>query len=145
MENQNLDTLKEVKTTFTAEALKENLNKALDEIKLLCEKREYVVKGSFDNIIDKINLDNSTLSYRKKLARKIYFFLKKKNRRTMSTLISFIKRRNLLGEYELSIKASVMEQEINKMREEYKKLTEEKEKLRIAFKEKKRLFYEKNK
>lgn len=145
MENQNLDTLKEVKTTFTAEALKENLNKALDEIKLLCEKREYVVRGSFDNIIDKINLDNSTLSYRKKLARKIYFFLKKKNRRTMSTLISFIKRRNLLGEYELSIKASVMEQEINKMREEYKKLTEEKEKLRIAFKEKKRLFYEKNK
>lgn len=145
MENQNLDTLKEVKTTFTAEALKENLNKALDEIKLLCEKREYVVRGSFDNIIDKINLDNSTLSYRKKLARKTYFFLKKKNRRTMSTLISFIKRRNLLGEYELSIKASVMEQEINKMREEYKKLTEEKEKLRIAFKEKKRLFYEKNK
>lgn len=145
MENQNLDTLKEVKTTFTAEALKENLNKALDEIKLLCEKREYVVRGSFDNIIDKINLDNSTLSYRKKLARKIYFFLKKKNRRTMSTLISFIKRRNLLGEHELSIKASVMEQEINKMREEYKKLTEEKEKLRIAFKEKKRLFYEKNK
>ena len=145
MENQNLDTLKEVKTTFTAEALKENLNKALDEIKLLCEKREYVVRGSFDNIIDKINLDNSTLSYRKKLARKIYFFLKKKNRTTMSTLISFIKRRNLLGEYELSIKASVMEQEINKMREEYKKLTEEKEKLRIAFKEKKRLFYEKNK
>ena len=145
MENQNLDTLKEVKTIFTVETVKTNLINALTEIKALCEQREYVVRGSIDNIIESINLEGSTLSSRKKLARKTYFFLKKKNRRTMSSLIAFVKRKFLIEGYEISIKPSLLEQEIVKMREEYKKISEDKEKLRLTLKEKKKLFFEKSK
>lgn len=144
MENQNTDILKDVKTTFTKEVVKTNLINALNEIKQICEKREYVVRGSIDNIVNELNFEDSTLTSRKKLARKIYYFMKKKSRRTMSALISFVKRKFVKGEYDLSIKPSALEQEIDKMREEYKLKRAELETLRVAFKEKKKEFFLKN-
>lgn len=144
MENQNTDILKDVKTTFTKEVVKINLINALREMKHICEKREYVVRGSFDNIINELNFDDSTLTSRKKLARKIYYFMKKKSRRTMSALISFTKRKFIKSEYELSIKPSLLEQEIDKMREEYKTKRAELEVLRVTFKEKKKELFFKN-
>lgn len=143
MENQNTNIYKDVKTTFAKEVVKENLIKALSEIKDICIQREYVVRGSVDNLMQEITLEDSTLSSRKKLARKIYYFMKKKSRRTISSLISFVKRSFLKAEYELSIKPSLLEQEIDKLRDEYKKKKEEVEALRISFKEKKKLFHEK--
>lgn len=145
MENQNTDILRDVKTNFTKEVVKENLVKALNEIKDICTQREYVVRGSLDNLIQEITLEDSTLSSRKKLARKTYYFMKKKSRRTMSSLISFVKRKFIVGEYEFSIKSSILEQEIDKLRDEYKKKRKETEDLRLEFKSKKQVLFQKNK
>lgn len=142
MENQNTNTLKEVKTVFTKEVVKENLIKALNEISKIASEREYVVRGSIEGLISEINLDNSTLSSRKKIARKTYYFMKKKTLRTATALISKAKK-FLAAEYELSIKPSILEQEINKMRSEYKQKRIELEVLRLALKERKKLLNEK--
>ena len=85
-----------------------------------------------------------TLSSRKKLARKIYYFMKKRSRKTMSALLSFIRKRYLGEEYRVSIKPSLLEQEIVSMREKYKIAYKETEALRIELREKKKLFYQKN-
>lgn len=144
MENQNTDILKDVKTNFTKEVVKENLIKALGEIKDFCTQRDYIVKGSLDNLMQEVNLEDSTLSSRKRLARKIYYFMKKKSRRTISSLISFVKRKFIPGEHELSIKSSILEQEIDKLRDEYKKKRQETEELRLEFKSKKKVLFQKN-
>ena len=68
----------------------------------------------------------------------------------MSALISFTVKRFLApvelveNEYKVKIKLSLLEQEIISLRENYKKLYTESEAARIALKEKKKLFYEKN-
>lgn len=142
--NQMNDGLKELKSSFEINAVKSNLVSSLQEIQIICKNKEYVVEGSLDKIISDINLESSTLSSRKKLAKKIYYFTKKKSRKTMSALISFTVKRFLSEEYRVKIKLSLLEQEIISLRENYKKLQKESEASRIALKEKKKLFYEKN-
>lgn len=147
METKNniTDGLKEIKSSFEANTLKANLTLALEEIKNLCVKKEYIVEGSIDNILSNINFEKSTLTSRKKLARKIYYFLRKKSLKTMSSLLSFIRKAFLGEEFRVSVKPSILQQEINVLREKYKKLYKETEEVRIAFKEKKKIFNEKNK
>ena len=142
--NKVNDGLKEIKSSFEISTVKTNLITALNEIKTICEQKEYVVEGSIDKMISDINLENSTLSSRKKLARKIYYFTKKKSRKTMSALLSFIRKRFLGEEYRVSIKPSLLEQEIVALRESYKKMRQETEAVRLQLKEKKKLFYSKN-
>lgn len=142
--NKVNDGLKEIKSSFEINTVKTNLITALNEVKAICEQKEYVVEGSIDKIINDINLENSTLSSRKKLARKIYYFTKKKSRKTMSALFSFIRKRFLGEEYRVSIKPSLLEQEIVSLRESYKKMRQETEAVRLQLKEKKKLFYAKN-
>jgi hypothetical protein len=142
--NQVNDGLKEIKSSFEISTVKTNLITALGEIKTICEQREYVVEGSIDNMISDINLENSTLSSRKKLAKKIYYFQKKKSRKTMLALLSFVRKRFLGEEYRVSIKPSLLEQEIVTLRESYKKMCQETEVARLQLKEKKKLLYSKN-
>lgn len=142
--NQMNGGLKDLKSSFETNAVKSNLISSLQEIQIICKNKEYVVEGSIDKIISDINLESSTLSSRKKLAKKIYYFTKKKSRKTMSALISFAVKRFLTEEYRVKIKLSLLEQEIISLRENYKKLYTESEAARIALKEKKKLFYEKN-
>jgi len=141
--NKTNDGLKEIKSSFSISTVNTNLVAALNEIKTICEQKEYVVEGSIDKLAD-IDLTNSTLSSRKKLARKIYYFMKKRSRKTMSALLSFIRKRYLGEEYRVSIKPSLLEQEIVSMREKYKIAYKETEALRIELREKKKLFYQKN-
>lgn len=143
--NQNVDVLKQIKTSFESAVVKSNLITALKEINTICSQREYVVTGDVNKIIADINLENSTLSSRKKLARKIYFFTKKKSLRTMSALLSFVRKRFLSEEYRITIKPSLLEQEISTLRDKYKKLLKETEDTRIQFRAKKKEFYEKHK
>jgi hypothetical protein len=141
--NQMNGGLKDLKSSFETNAVKSNLISSLQEIQTICKNKEYVVEGSLDKIISDINLESSTLSSRKKLAKKIYYFTKKKSRKTMSALISFTVKRFLTEEYRVKIKLSLLEQEIISLRENYKKLYTESEVARIALKEKKKLLYEK--
>lgn len=71
--------------------------------------------------------------------------MKKKSRKTMSSLLSFIRKRYLGEEYRISIKPSLLEQEIVSIREKYKAFYKQTEAIRIELKEKKKLFNEKNK
>ena len=142
--NQMNGGLKYLKSSFETNAVKSNLISSLQEIQTICKNKEYIVEGSLEKIISDINLESSTLSSRKKLAKKIYYFTKKKSRKTMSALISFVVKRFLTEEYRVKIKLSLLEQEIISLRENYKKLYTESEAARIALKEKKKLFYEKN-
>ena len=138
--NKVNDDLKTIKSSFEISAVKKNLITALQEIKEIAAKKNYVVEGSIDKIISDINLENTTLCSRKKLAKKIYYFTKKKSLKTTSSLLSFV--RKLMGEeYRVTIKSSLLEQEIVSMRQNYKKLYAETEAARIAWKEKKKLFY----
>lgn len=146
METKNTmtDGLKEIKSSFEKNTVKANLIIALQEIKLIADKKDYVVDGSLDKIISDINLENTTLCSRKKLAKKIYYFTKKKSLKTTSSLLSFVKK--IMGdEYRVIIKPSLLEQEIVTLRNSYKKLYTETEATRIAWKEKKKMFNEKNK
>ena len=143
--NQNTDVLKQIKTSFESSAVKTNLTTALEEIKTICSQREYVVEGSIDKIIADINFEKSTLTSRKKLAKKIYFFTKKKSRKTITALLSFIRKSFLGEEYRVSVKPSLLEQEIISLREKYKKIFKETEETRIQLKAKKKEFYGKSK
>lgn len=142
--NKINDGLKEIKTSFSISSVNTNLVAALNEIKEICKQKDYIVEGSIDKLITDINFENSTLSSRKKLARKVYYFMKKKSRKTMSALLSFIRKRYLGEEHRVSIKPSLLEQEIVALREKYKAFYKQTEAIRIELKEKKKLFYSKN-
>ncbi len=141
---QMTDDLKKIKSSFDVSTLKENLTTVLIEAKKICEERNYVTEGSIDEAMSNIKFENSTLTSRKKLAKKMYYFIKKKSLKTMSALFSFIKKTFLGNENKLSVKPSLLEQEIISLRKNYKKLYQETEAARIAFKEKKKLFYTKS-
>ena len=140
---QMTDDLKKIKSSFDVSTLKENLTTVLIEAKKICEERNYVTEGSLDELTSKVNFNNLTLTSRKKLAKKMYYFMKKKSLKTMSALFSFLNK--IFLEYgKISVKPSLLEQEIVLMRKNYKKLYQETEAARIAFKEKKKLFYTKS-
>lgn len=141
--NQTNNPLKEIKETFTEQAVSQNLKSAIEKIKSICKEREYVVDGNLDEVFEKLNLSTSTLSSRKKLARKIYYFEKKKSLRTIRSLISFVKRRFVGEDLKISIKPSILEQQIAELRESYKKLRAETEVARLKYKEAKVLFNQK--
>ncbi len=141
--NQSINPLKQIKETFTEQAVSQNLKSAIEKIKLICKEREYVVDGNLDEVFEKLNLNPSTLSSRKKLARKIYYFEKKQNLRTMRSLISFVKRRFIGDDLKISIKPSILEQQIVALREKYKTLRSETETARLKYKEAKVLFKQK--
>ena len=143
MEITKTDGLKEIKSSFSISSVNANLVAALNIIKTICEERDYIVDGSIDKIIIDINLHNSTLTSRKKLARKIYYFMKKKSRKTMSALLTFIRRRFLGEDYKISIKLSLIEQQIIALRTKYKGLRSETEEARLKYRKAKELFKEK--
>lgn len=142
--NQMNGGLKELKSSFETNAVKSNLISSLQEIQIICKNKEYAVEGSLEKIISDINLESSTLNSRKKLAKKIYYFTKNKSRKTISSLLYFVRRRFLTDEHKVIVKPSLLEQEIITMRQVYKKMYFETEAARIALKGKKKLFYEKN-
>lgn len=139
-----INNLKEIKTTFTNEIVKNNLITAIEQIKIMCQQKNYNVDGHIDKIITDFNLNNSTLSSRKKLAKKIYYFMKKKSIRTMNALFSIIRKIFLGEDYKITIKHSTLEQEVIASRIKYRALQKEVEAARLVYKEKKKLFYPKS-
>jgi hypothetical protein len=137
------DSLKLIKETFTEEAVSQNLKSAIEKIKTICTQREYVVEGDLNLIFENVYFNPSTLSSRKKLARKIYYFEKKQNLRTIRTLLSFIRRRFTGDEFKVSVKPSALEQQIDVLRSKYKTLRSETEEARLKLKEAKILFNQK--
>lgn len=139
MENKNqiTDGLKDIKTSFEKNTVKANLILALEEIKTICLKNKYVVEGSIDKIIADISLEESTLTSRKKLAKKVYYFMKKKSRKTISGLLYFVRKRFLTDEHKVTVKPSLLEQEIITLRKAYKKSLAELTVLRTDLKAKK--------
>lgn len=140
---KNIDDLKEIKTSFGVDTVKSNTIKALQEVDAICKQKEYVVSGSIEKLISELNLENTTLTARKKLAKKIYYFEKKKSLKTMTAMVSYVYKR-FAGDCKVTIKPSLLQQEIVTLRENYKKLYKETEEVRLKLKEKKKLFFEKN-
>ena len=140
---KNIDDLKEIKTSFGVDTVKSNTIKALQEVDAICKQKEYVVSGSIEKLISELNLENTTLTARKKLAKKIYYFEKKKSLKTMTAMVSYVCKR-FAGDCKVTIKPSLLQQEIVTLRENYKKLYKETEEVRLKLKEKKKLFFEKN-
>lgn len=120
--------LKEVRKQFSEKDIKSNLSLCEFEILRLITNN----KWRFDRNLAqntslseslKIDLTNSSLSFRKRLARRIYIFLKKKNINSINLLIRTINKNS-----NIAIKESLLEEEINTLRrryKEFKKLTEE--------------------
>lgn len=141
--HQTSDPLKLIKETFSEEAVSQHLKSAIEKIKTICAQREYVVDGDLELVFENVHFNPSTLSSRKKLARKIYYFEKKQSIRTIRSLLSFIKRRFVGEDFKVSVRPSVLEQQIDGLREKYKTLRAETEAARVKFKEAKILFKEK--
>ena len=141
----NIDELKDIKTSFGVDTVKSNTIKALQEVDAICKQKEYVVLGlkGIEKLISELNLENTTLTARKKLAKKIYYFEKKKSLKTMTAMVSYICKRFSV-DCKVTIKPSLLQQEIVALRENYKKLYKETEEVRLKLKEKKKLFFEKN-
>lgn len=139
IQNKITNDLKEIKSSFENNVVKSNLISALQEIVKISKEKEYVVEGSIDKVIFDINLENSTLTSRKKIAKKVYYFQKKNSLKTMSALLSFIRKRFLGEEYRVSIRPSILEQEITALRERYKNILKEIDVTRSELKEKKKL------
>ena len=141
----NIDELKDIKTSFGVDTVKSNTIKALQEVDAICKQKEYVVLGlkGIEKLISELNLENTTLTARKKLAKKIYYFEKKKSLKTMTAMVSYVYKR-FAGDCKVTIKPSLLQQEIVTLRENYKKLYKETEEVRLKLKEKKKLFFEKN-
>jgi len=141
--HQTTDPLKLIKESFSEQAVTDHLNSAIEKIKTICAQREYVIDGSIEKLLENTKFNPSTLSSRKKLARKIYHFEKKQNLRTIRSLLSFMKRRFAGEDFKVSVKPSLLEQQIVTLREKYKSTRAEAEEARVKFKEAKVLFNQK--
>lgn len=114
-----METSKKSGLDYSNQAIKNQLNIAVNEIKKRISEKNLVVEGDLSQI-ENINLDNATKSSKKKLAKKIYYFLKSGTRRKMNAMIAFIYRRFLPGEKKVVILPSVEQQAIEKARKEFK-------------------------
>jgi hypothetical protein len=105
---------------YSDQAIKTNLQNAVNEMKKIIEERGLVLEGDL-NPIDGIELYHETKSSKKKLARKIHYFLKAKTRRKMNILLAFVFKRFLKDLKKAFVSISKEQQEIEKSREEFKK------------------------
>jgi hypothetical protein len=141
---QITEDLKKIKESFSEKDLKENLKTAINEIKEIAKAKDYVIEGDIDKLLNVETITFDSLSSRKKLSRKIYFFMKKKSIKTANSLLAFARRRFLSEEPKISISPSLLEQQRLEARKKYKALMKEAEVARLVYKEAKKKFNEKN-
>ena len=104
---------------YSNQAIKQNLQNAVIEIKKRISEKNLVLEGDLSSI-ENIDLENATRSSKKKLANKIYFFMKANSRRKMNVLLAFIYKRFLKDEKKVQVLPSIEQQEIEKSRKEFK-------------------------
>jgi hypothetical protein len=92
---------------------------AVIEIKKRISEKNLVLEGDLSSI-ENIDLENATRSSKKKLANKIYFFMKANSRRKMNVLLAFVYKRFLKDEKKVQVLPSVEQQEVEKSRKEFK-------------------------
>lgn len=127
---------------YTNQAIQNQLNTAIAEIKKRVSQNNLVVEGDLSQL-ENLNFQDATRSSKKKLAKKIYYFLKAGTRRKMNAMLAFISRKFLASEKKIIILPSLEQQAIESARKEFKaqlkimlEKKEEYKKLKQAYKEK---------
>lgn len=127
---------------YTNQAIQNQLNTAIVEIKKRVSQNNLVVEGDLSQL-ENLNFQDATRSSKKKLAKKIYYFLKAGTRRKMNAMLAFISRKFLASEKKIIILPSLEQQAIESARKEFKaqlkimlEKKEEYKKLKQAYKEK---------
>jgi len=143
--------IKKVLVETSPNELEINLSLCILDIIEVCKKNKFVIEsdGKEINTDDLMNLlpvnfefDKLCKTRRKNLCTKMYFFMKKKSRRSMNALLYFITERVFEGRMKkIKIKPSKVEQEIIELRKKYKELKIQAEAARLVYKEKKGYFY----
>lgn len=124
--------LKEVRKQFSEKDIKSNLALCQFEIKNLINKNSWRLNCDIVWALN-IDLNNSTLSYRKRIAKRIYVFLKKKSRNSIYLLIKTIQKNSLYY-----VNESLLEEEVNSLRKRYKEFKKLTEDTRLQLKDKKK-------
>lgn len=127
---------------YTNQAIQNQLNTAIAEIKKRVSQNNLVVEGDLSQL-ENLNFQDATRSSKKKLAKKIYYFLKAGTRRKMNVMLAFISRKFLASEKKIVVLPSLEQQAIESARKEFKaqlkimlEKKEEYKKLKQAYKEK---------
>lgn len=151
--NINLKKNKKMITTKTIDSsvkgIMENYNNALISILNKVKINNYVVKVNGIELSDMtdilkwhqfIDLSALTQSGRKKIAKRIYNYEKKRSLRTINLMFYVMNKMNVIQD-KISISVSHKEAEIQKVRKLYIKLRTEAEAARLSYKEVKGDFY----
>lgn len=121
-----------------------NFNNAIAIMNTIINENDYhlAIKGMPNFQIEGIKLDfsNTTKSGRKKLAKRIHFFDKKRTLKSMNSLFSVFRRFGVISET-IKISISGKEKEINRLRNIYKIMRAKTEEARLAYKKEKGNFY----
>lgn len=127
---------------YNNQAIQNQLNTAIAEIKKRVTENNLIVEGDLSKL-ENLNFQDATRSSKKKLAKKIYYFLKAGTRRKMNAMLAFISRKFLSSEKKIVILPSLEQQAIEKARKDFKEqlkiMLEKKEeykKLKQSYKEK---------
>lgn len=126
---------------YSNQTIKQNLEKAIAEINKRIAEKNLVLEGELDSALN-IDLENATRSSKKKLARKIHYFMVSSSRRKMNVLLAFIFKRFLKDEKKAVVKPSLKQQEIEKARKEFKKQLAVMFEKKTAYRELKKKFKE---
>lgn len=133
-----------VRFQYTNQELNTNVAKAVELMNEVCEENDLIIKQGGETIdtIEMPTLDFSDLSKnrRKKIAKRISFFLHNKSRRSMNILLHFLRTR-VQDMDKVYVEKSKKEQKIDSLRKEYKDLFAKTEAARVAFKAEKLGFY----
>ena len=135
-------TKKNMGLDYSNQAIKENLQNAVNEIKKRITEKNLVLEGDLSSI-ENIDLENATRSSKKKLANKIHFFMKANSRRKMNVLLAFIYKRFLKDEKKVQVLPSIEQQEIEKYRKEFKSQLKLMLEAKAKYKELKKVYKEK--
>jgi len=140
-----LEKTREVKNQLTSELLNKNLSTCISLGNEMIKDNEFTInKGDgiiSELIVGEIDFTDLSRNARKKIAKRMSFFMHNKSRRSLDILFHFLKTRAGAFEEKVIINKSIREQNIDKLRYTYKELRMQAEKARVEFKEAKRGFY----
>jgi len=133
-----------VRFQYTNEELNANVAKAVELMNEVCKENEFIIKKNGKQIgcieLPKLSFSHLSKNRKKKIAKRISFFLHNKSRRSMNILLHFLKTR-VQDMDKIYVEKSKKEQKIDSLRKEYKDLLAKTEAARVAFKAEKLGFY----
>lgn len=147
-----------IKTQFGISQLNTNFNSTIKLFNQLVKDNDWILKLNNENVdelklkglfsigsSDKINhkIDwNLSLNSRKALAKRMYYFSKKKSLHTANMMFSLFKKLDVIND-NVKVNVSTKEQEIVRKRTAYRDLMKQTEVARLAYKAEKGDFYKK--